>query len=96
MTSNVTFGDNDHMRVTINLDDDALQFLDQFAQDRPMSRGRAASELIRRGYNRPLVTHVVNGLHVVTVPPGSPKITSEHIREIEEREEVERARKFSR
>lgn len=84
------------MRVTINLDDDALHYVDQFAQDRPMSRGRAASELIRRGYNRPLVTHMVNGLHVVTVPPGSPKITPEHIREIEETEEVERARKFSR
>jgi excinuclease ABC subunit C len=43
-----------------------------------------------------LSTHLVNGLHVVTVPPGSPKITSEHVREIEEREEVERARKFLR
>lgn len=82
--------------MTINLDDDALKYVDQFAQERPISRGRAASELIRRGYNRPLVTHMVNGLHVVTVPPGSPKVTPEHIREVEEREEVERARKFSR
>lgn len=84
------------MRVTINLDDDALKYVDQFAQGRPVSRGRAASELIRRGYNRPLVTHMVNGLHVVTVPPDSPKVTPEHIREIEEKEEVEQARKFSR
>lgn len=84
------------MRVTINLDDDALKYLEQFADGSTMSRGRAASELIRRGYNRPLVTHVVNGLHVVTVPPGSPKITPEHIRDIEEKEEVARARKFSR
>lgn len=84
------------MRVTINLDDDALEYLDQFAQDPHVSRGRAASELIRRGYNRPLVTHMVNGLHVVTVPPGSRMVTPEHIREVEEREEVERARKFSR
>lgn len=84
------------MRVTINLDEDALEYLEQFAQGRTMSRGRAASELIRRGYNRPLVTHMVNGLHVVTVPPGSPKVTSEHIREVEESGEAERARKFSR
>lgn len=84
------------MRVTINLDDDALEFIDQFANGRPMSRGRAASELIRRGFNRPLVTHMVNGLHVVTVPPGSPKITSERIRELEEDGELERARKSSR
>lgn len=84
------------MRVTINLDDDALEYVDRFSEGSPLSRGRAASELIRRGYNRPLVTHMVNGLHVVTVHPGSPKVTSERIREIEEREEVERARKFSR
>jgi len=84
------------MRVTINLDDDALQYLDQFANGRPMSRGRAASELIRRGFNRPLVTHMVNGLHVVTVPPGSPTITSERIRELEEEGELERVRKSSR
>ena len=84
------------MRVTINLDDDALEYLDQFANGRPMSRGRAASELIRRGFNRPLVTHMVNGLHVVTVPPGSPTITSERIRELEEEGELERVRKSSR
>lgn len=82
--------------MTINLDDDALEYLDRFAQERPVSRGRAASELIRRGYNRPLVTHMVNGMHVVTVASGSPKVTPEHIREIEEKEEVDRARKFSR
>lgn len=84
------------MRVTINLDDDALQFIDQFNKGRRMSRGRAASELIRRGFNRPLTTHIVNGLHVVTLATGSPKITAERIREIEEKEEIERARKFSR
>lgn len=84
------------MRVTINLDDDALEYVDQFAQGRPMSRGRAASELIRRGYNRPLVTHEVNGLHVVTVPPGSPMIDPARARELEEEEEIERARKHRR
>jgi hypothetical protein len=84
------------MRVTINLDDDALEYVNQFAQGRPMSRGRAASELIRRGYNRPLVTHMVNGLHVVTVPPGSPMIDPSRARELEEEEEIERARRHRR
>jgi hypothetical protein len=81
------------MRVTVNLDDDALKYVDQFAQDRPMSRGRAISELIRRGYDRPLVTHEVHGLHIVTVPPGSPMVDPTRIRELEEEEELERARK---
>jgi hypothetical protein len=84
------------MRVTINLDDDVLEYLDQFSQERPMSRGRAASELIRRGFTHPLTTHIVNGLHVVTVPPGSPKIAAERVRELESEQEVERARKLSR
>jgi excinuclease ABC subunit C len=43
-----------------------------------------------------LSTRVVNGLHVVTVPPESPEVTLEHIREVEEQEELERTRKFSR
>lgn len=84
------------MRVTINLDDDALRYADQFAQERPMSRGRAISELIRRGFNRPLVTHEVSGLHIVTVPPGSPMIDPTRARDLEEEEELERARKFRR
>jgi hypothetical protein len=84
------------MRVTINLDDDALEYLDRFAQERPISRGRAASELIRRGFAQPLITHEVNGLHVVTVPSGSPMIDPARARDLEEQEELDRARKFSR
>lgn len=79
--------------MTVNLDDDALEYVDKFTQERPMSRGRAASELIRRGFNRPLVTHEVHGLHIVTVPPGSPMIDPMRARELEEEEELERARK---
>lgn len=81
------------MRVTINLDDDALQYLEQFAHGSTMSRGRAASELIRRGYNRPLVTHMVNGLHVVTIPPGSPMVDPARARDLEEEDELERVRR---
>ncbi|HEX5234902.1 MAG TPA: hypothetical protein VFW25_06175 [Silvibacterium sp.] len=84
------------MRVTINLDDDALEYVDLFAQGRRMSRGRAVSELVRRGYNRPLVTHMVNGLHVITVPPDSPRVTLERIKEAEEKDDIEYARKFFR
>lgn len=84
------------MRVTINLDEDALKYVDQFTQERPMSRGRAASELIRRGYMRPLVTHEVNGLHVVTISPGSPMIDPDRARRLEEEDELERARELSR
>ena len=70
------------MRTTLTLDDDVLEQVKQFAEGRKISLGRAASELIRRGVNRPLQTHVVNGLHVVTLPPDSPTISPERVREL--------------
>lgn len=80
------------MRVTINLDDDALQFLDQFAQDRPMSRGRAASELIRRGASRPAPTHVENGLRVFSVSTGATRVNAQRVRDLDSEQDVEKVR----
>jgi hypothetical protein len=70
------------MRTTLALDEDVLKEVRQFAEDRKISLGRAVSELIRRGISRPLETHVVNGLHVIKLPPESPTVTSERVREL--------------
>lgn len=80
------------MRVTINLDDDALKFVDQFTQERPMSRGRAASELIRRGALRPAPTHVVNGLRVFSSAKGSPRVTAQRVRDLDSEQDMEKVR----
>jgi metal-responsive CopG/Arc/MetJ family transcriptional regulator len=80
------------MRVTINLDDDVLEYLDRFSQGRPMSRGRAASELIRRGIARPAPTHLVNGLRVFSASKGALKITTEHVRSLDSEQDLDEAR----
>jgi hypothetical protein len=77
------------MRTTLTLDDDVLEHVREFAEGRKISLGRAASELIRRGVDRPVRTRVVNGLHVFDPPPGGPTITAERIRELEAEMDLE-------
>lgn len=71
-----------HMRVTLNLDDDALREAKRYAQARSIGLGRAVSDLVRRGLNAPIQTKTVNGIHVVVLPADSPKATSALVREL--------------
>jgi hypothetical protein len=80
------------MRVTINLDDDALRYVDQFTQDRPMSRGHAVSELIRRGYNRAAPTHIVNGLRVFSGSKGGTRVTAQRVRDLDSEQDLDKVR----
>jgi hypothetical protein len=74
------------MRTTINLDDDILERLKDYAEDRSVALGKAASELMRKGLETPLQTRLVNGVHTVVLPPHSPKISSERIKDLLEDE----------
>lgn len=80
------------MRVTINLDDDALKYVDEFAQERPVSRGRAASELIRRGALRPAPTHIVNGLRVFSSSKGASRVTAQRVRDLDSEQDLDKVR----
>ena len=80
------------MRVTINLDDDALKYVDQFARERPVSRGRAASELIRRGALRPAPTHIVNGLRVFSGSKGGARVTAQRVRDLDSEQDLDKVR----
>jgi hypothetical protein len=71
------------MRTTLNLDDEVLPLVRQYAESRSMALGKAVSELVQRGLRAPLATKVVNGIHVVDLPPDLPKITTERVRELE-------------
>jgi hypothetical protein len=71
------------MRTTLNLDDDALQLLREYSENRSLALGKAASELMRRGASAPVPTHIVNGFVVFDIPPGGPKISSERVKELE-------------
>lgn len=78
--------------MTINLDDDALEYVDQFTQERPMSRGRAVSELIRRGASRPAPTHVVNGLRVFSGPKGPSRVSAQRVRDLDSEQDLDKVR----
>jgi hypothetical protein len=71
------------MRTTFSLDDDVFLVVRSYAESRSLALGKAVSELVRRGLNAPMSTKVVNGIHVVVLPPGSPEVTVERVKELE-------------
>jgi hypothetical protein len=75
------------MRTTINLDDDVVSAVKQYAESRALGLGKAVSELVRRGITAPLPTCTVNGLLVFDVPPDSPRVTTKKVRELEAEEQ---------
>jgi hypothetical protein len=74
------------MRTTLNLDDDVVELLKGYAEDRSVALGKAASELMRRGWATPVETRMVNGFHAVVLPANSPKIRPEKIKQLLEDE----------
>jgi len=66
-----------------DLDDDVFQEVRAYAQSRDIALGKAASDLLRRGLHAPLQTHVVNGFHVADLPPDSPSVSSEKVKQLE-------------
>ncbi len=72
------------MRTTLNLDEDVLQMVREYAQQRSLPLGAAVGELVRNGLNTPRPTKVVNGFHVIDLPEDSPVITSEDVRRLED------------
>jgi hypothetical protein len=72
------------MRTTLSLDDDVFREAKVYAESREIALGKAVSELVRRGLQAPLQTRVVNGFHVVELPHGSPAVSSEDVRKLQE------------
>jgi hypothetical protein len=71
------------MRTTLNLDDDVVEMVRQYSEARSVALGKAASELVRKGFTTPTPTRVVNGLVVFELPPDSPRITSERVKQLQ-------------
>jgi hypothetical protein len=74
------------MRTTLNLDDDVVQLLKNYASDRSIPLGTAASELVRRGLETPVQLRMVNGFYAVDLPPGGPQVSSARVKELLEEE----------
>jgi hypothetical protein len=71
------------MRTTLNLDDDVLEKVKNYAESRSLPVGRAVSELVRKGLNTPTPTRVEYGIQVFDIPSGSPRIAAKRVKELE-------------
>ena len=71
------------MRTTLSLDDDLIPQVKTYAEPR-YNRRQGRVRIVRRGLHASIPTRVVNGFHVIELPAGSPPLTIEHIRKIEE------------
>jgi metal-responsive CopG/Arc/MetJ family transcriptional regulator len=68
------------VRTTINLDDDVLREVKEYADSRSVALGKAVSDLVRRGLKTPVETKVVNGFHVVVLPAESPAVEESRVK----------------
>jgi hypothetical protein len=75
------------MRTTLSIDDEVLEQVRRYADERSMAIGDAVTELIRKAFRTPTPTKIVNGLRVFDLPPDSPRVTNERLLELEAEEE---------
>lgn len=81
------------MRTTLNIEDEALAKLKKYAEERRLSLGEAASDLIHRGAEAPPKFKTKGGWAIFDLPPGSPPITTELVKQYEEEEYEEEYRR---
>ncbi|MGA8109734.1 MAG: hypothetical protein WBD46_04535 [Acidobacteriaceae bacterium] len=72
------------MRTTLAIDDDVLQQVKEYAEQRSLSVGKAASDLIRRGISRPLALKCVDGVYLPILPDDTPVLTTKRLLEAED------------
>jgi len=81
------FWHHSSMRTTLSLEDEVLQLVRRYAEDRSMALGSAVSELLRRGLTAQRPTRTLNGLQVFDLPPDSPTVSSRRVKELESNDE---------
>jgi hypothetical protein len=74
------------MRTTLNIEEDAFSTVKKYAEDRGISLGHAASDLIHRGAESVPQFKTKNGWVIFEVPAGTPPITSETVEKLEKAE----------
>lgn len=80
------------MRTTLAIDDDVLEQVKIYADQRNVSVGKAASDLIRRGISRPAPTHIVNGLRVFSRSSDKPRLTPDLLRSLDSEQDIHKLR----
>jgi hypothetical protein len=72
------------MRTTIDIRDDVLEKVKEYAAARSISKGTAVSEVLERGFNAEVPTKWENGLLVFDPGPGAETLTLEHTLQLED------------
>jgi len=72
------------MRTTLAIDDDVLEEMKQYAAQRDISLGKAATDLIRLGFSRPLALKCVDGIYVPVLSAKTPVLTTKRLLEAED------------
>ncbi|MGA3370931.1 MAG: hypothetical protein ABSC48_04130 [Terracidiphilus sp.] len=72
------------MRTTLDIRDDVLAQVKEYASARSMPAGAAASYLLDQALNRPLGTRIEDGFEVFDVPGDSPTVTLEQTLRLED------------
>jgi hypothetical protein len=75
------------VRTTLSLVRMSFRDVKAYAKSENLTAGKAASELVRRRLRAQLRTRVVNGFHIVDLPPGSPPVSSKDVRKLTESSE---------
>ena len=64
------------MRTTLNIEDEALSVIKKYAEERDISLGQAASDLVQRGAESLPQFKTKNGWVVFDLPAGTAPLTS--------------------
>jgi len=75
------------MRTTLDIRDEVLEQVKEYAAARSISRGAAASELLMRGLNAEIPTKWENGI-LIFAPGPAGAVTAEHVMKL--KDEMER------
>jgi hypothetical protein len=76
------------MRTTLDIRDDVLQRVKDYAAARSISQGAAVSEVLERGFNAEVPTRWENGILVFSPGPAG-AVTAEHVLKLRDEMESE-------
>ena len=84
------------VRTTLNIEEDALLVIRKYAEERAISLGQAASDLVHRGAQNLPQFRTRHGWTLLELPPAAPPLTDETLEQWEKSEhEEEHRRAFS-
>ena len=76
------------MRTTLDIKDETMEIVNEYASARSMSKGAAVSEVLERGFNAEVPTKWENGILVFS-PGPSGAVTAEHVMKLKDEMESE-------